>query len=727
MLVAVFVIEVPTQVSATVTEEWVVRYDGGYDTSDLARGTVVDSSGNVYVTGKHQDAGTGIDSYSTVAYDTNGNLLWSAKYNDPANNSDSAYDIALDEQSGNVYVTGSSRVGNYKSDMTTVAYDSNGNQLWVAKYQGIPGDYSLDHAKAITVDPSGNVIVAGRTYVSGDHNWDYIVLKYDINGILLWEAQYDGPLSYFDVPLDVTTDAEGNVYVTGCTDVLYFYGDDTPDPDPALATMKYDPSGNLLWLARYDDPVKDIHTIANKIAVDPSGNVYITGNSEGNGTDEDILTIAYDNKGSELWVARYNGPGNGMDQSYDLALGPSGNIYVVGASDQFFSGYDYIVIAYDAQGNRLWLSTYNGPDNLDDFGIAIDVDILGNIYVTGESHVSSSPCDCATIRYDSAGNEIWVQRYDGPQNDLDAGMAIGVDDQCNVYATLWSAGLGSKGPYNRMDYAIIKYSQDLSDQPPAAAAGSDQSVHVDDAVYFDGSGSFDFNGTIVNYDWDFGDGSPHGTGPTPTHIYTSPGTYTVTLTVTDADGMQGNDTCVITVEIPLTGLSLYEGWNLISLPTLQTESEVLSVLSSINGDYDTLQWFDAQDAMDPWKGYSIEKPPYMNDLENLDHTKGIWIHITAPGGTTLLLDGEKPTSTQHISLYPGWNMVGYPSQNDRTRTTALNNIAFGTDVDCVMTYNCESQSWEEIGKSDYLEVGKGYWVHSLVEKVWDIPNPVGPS
>ena len=722
LMMAVFLfIEVPTQVSATVTEEWVERYDGGVDTSYLAQAMVVDSSGNTYVTGLNWDPATG-DDYVTVAYDTNGNLLWSARYNDPAIGHDNPNDIAVDELSGNVYVTGRSLVGSYKSDIATVAYNSTGSQLWVAKYQGITGNYSIDNGRAITVDPSGNVIVVGETYVSGDHDWDYITLKYDSNGNQLWEAQYNGSAGYFDAPFDVTTDATGDIYVTGLCDSLYGQYAGAPDTDPAFATIKYDSFGTMLWVAIYDGPVKDIDMIPRGIVVDSSGNVYITGHSEGNGTDDDCVTIAYDNQGSELWAVRYNGPGNGIDEARGLALGPTGDIYVVGLSDQFFTGHDYILIAYDPQGNQLWVSTYNGPDNMDDGAFAIAVDILGNIYVTGFSQGSGTDWDFATVRYDSAGNKIWAQRYNGPVDDIDKGFFIGLDSQCNVYVSGWSVGLGTESPYNRMDYCTIKYGQDMSNEPPLAVAGPDQTVYVDDTVLFDGSDSIDFNGTIVSYEWDFDDGSPPGTGPTPTHTYTSTGTYTVTLTVTDGDGMQGNDTCIITV-LPLPfSLSLAEGWNLISLPRIQSESDIQSVLSSIDGEYDALQWYDAQDNSDPWKHFHIQKPSQMNKLKDLDHTMGIWIHISTVGGTTLLLDGEIPTSTQYITLYPGWNMVGYPSQNNRNRTSALNNIVFGTDVDMILSFNNGTQSWEEVGVSDLLEVGKGYWVHSLVEKVWDIPN-----
>ncbi len=111
----------------------------------------------------------------------------------------------------------------------------------------------------------------------------------------------------------------------------------------------------------------------------------------------------------------------------------------------------------------------------------------------------------------------------------------------------------------------------------------------------------------------------------------------------------------------------------------------------------------------------------MNDLEDIDHTMGFWIHITEPGGVLLQCSGTQPTENQSITLYPGWNLVGYPSLSNKTRTAALNNITFDTDVDSIWTYKAENQRWDEIDPSDYFEIGRGYWIHSKVTKTWEVP------
>ncbi|MEN8168112.1 MAG: PKD domain-containing protein [Pseudomonadota bacterium] len=88
----------------------------------------------------------------------------------------------------------------------------------------------------------------------------------------------------------------------------------------------------------------------------------------------------------------------------------------------------------------------------------------------------------------------------------------------------------------------------VSGTDPIADANGPYDGIVGIPVTFDGTGSSD-DGTIVAYDWDFGDGST-GSGPTPTHAYAAAGAYTLTLTVTDNDGNIAEDTATATIHEP---------------------------------------------------------------------------------------------------------------------------------------------------------------------------------
>jgi PKD repeat protein len=90
---------------------------------------------------------------------------------------------------------------------------------------------------------------------------------------------------------------------------------------------------------------------------------------------------------------------------------------------------------------------------------------------------------------------------------------------------------------------------------PIANAGPDQFMLVGETVSFNGGASTDPDGTIVAYDWNFGDGSAHGTGVTTTHLYAAAGTYNVVLTVTDNDGLTDTDTAVVNYMTSCDGIN----------------------------------------------------------------------------------------------------------------------------------------------------------------------------
>lgn len=172
---------------------------------------------------------------------------------------------------------------------------------------------------------------------------------------------------------------------------------------------------------------------------------------------------------------------------------------------------------------------------------------------------------------------------------------------------------------------------------------------------------------------------------------------------------------------PAGTIFLYEGWNLISIPNIQTDTDLHSVLSSISGMYDAVQWYNASDTSDTWKHYQISKPSQLNDLNDIDHTIGFWIHIIKPGGIYFQYPGSTPIISQKITLYTGWNLVGYPSLTSYNRTEGLNNLTFGTHVDSIWIYNAAMQKWKQIGPSDYFEVGNGYWIHAKTKCEWEVP------
>src|SRR5438876_8730738 len=111
-----------------------------------------------------------------------------------------------------------------------------------------------------------------------------------------------GPANCHDEAIAMAADSTGNVFVTGISAGANGYFD--------YATVKYSSVGEPLWTRRYNGP-GNLGEVARGIVVERSGNVFVTGGSDGIGGLEDYATIAYSNAGALLWTNRYNGPGNG--------------------------------------------------------------------------------------------------------------------------------------------------------------------------------------------------------------------------------------------------------------------------------------------------------------------------------------------------------------------------------------------------------------------------------
>lgn len=315
--------------------------------------------------------------------------------------------------------------------LLTDACYSQVSERWVQRINGPGNDY--DGVQACTIDNMGNIYVTGSYTVSGAY--DYCTIKYDASGNQLWIKTYNGPGNGYDPSNSIAVDNAGNVYVTG-----YSYGGGTMYD---FATIKYDAAGNELWVKRYHGG----NDYALSLAIDNAGNVYITGT---NGSD--YITIKYDGSGNEVWIRSFDG-GAGWDEARCVAVDNAGNVYVGGRS-QGIGGFDYATVKYDAAGTQLWVNRYNGPANGNDEIRKLAVDNSGNVYVTGQSQGIGTGIDFATVKYDAAGNQLWVKRYNGPANGEDMALGIKIDNTGNCCVTGYSKGSGGSADY---DYATIKY------------------------------------------------------------------------------------------------------------------------------------------------------------------------------------------------------------------------------------------------------------------------------
>jgi hypothetical protein len=379
-------------------------------------------------------------------------------YNGPGNGIDEATGITMDIY-GNVYVTGYSKGSNTDEDFATIKFNNNGDFLWVNRFDGT-GHYT-DRAVAIGVDMFGNVYVTGWAHMEPNDEIlcgtiDYVTIKYNSYGVEQWVKTYNGPSSSDDKPTSMVVDKVGNVYVTGSS---------KSSNQEDYLTIKYRTDGTREWVARYDGSSHSTD-VANSIAVDLNGNVFVTGNSYKSGSGKDYVTVKYNAQGQQQWAKSYNGPANSDDIAYGITTDINGACFVTGASRGSGSNYDYATLKYNLNGSQAWLKRYNGPGNNIDEAHAIIGDPYGFTYVTGFSMGSGSSYDYATLRFDPNGNQMWVKRYNGQANLIDKAWDIGLikrtcpgtnDYPCwnfEVYVTGQSQGNGTG-----YDFLTVKYDE----------------------------------------------------------------------------------------------------------------------------------------------------------------------------------------------------------------------------------------------------------------------------
>jgi len=339
----------------------------------------VDRLGNIYVTGW---SGGGLVNYCTIKYSPLGETLWVRWLSEgwPT-------DLEVDRNL-NVYVTGWEGGQNPGGDYCTVKYYPNGDTAWVRRYDG--GDARGDFANALAVDQQGDIYVTGRSHAVTNYD-DFCTVKYASDGQEVWVKRYNGPANFSDGANDLALDKYGNILVTGW---CYRNGEGYN-----YCTIKYSPLGDTLWVREYNGPPNS-NDEATCLAVDDSGNVYVSGWSYGIGTGKDYCTVKYTPTGQELWVRRYNGPpGDQWEEVKAISLDPQRNVYVTGFSYGLGTYSDYCTIKYSSAGTEEWVARHNGTADSFETASGLAVDGAGNVYVTGFVINTGSSFDYCTIKY----------------------------------------------------------------------------------------------------------------------------------------------------------------------------------------------------------------------------------------------------------------------------------------------------------------------------------------
>jgi Beta-propeller repeat len=417
ILIAGLVASVACTTHAQIQQAWVARYNNGITNgTNQAIKMTLDAGGNIYVTGFSQNTNANLG-YATIKYVPNGNQLWAARYDSTNSSLATPVGLVLDN-SNNVIVTGTA---------LTIKYDTNGNQLWTAPYAG----------SSLAVDNNGNVGVTG-------FGTSFNTVKLGPSGSNLWLQTFPSPCETV-LGQVVVSDTNGNFYVAGS----YPTSCENGIVDYELLLIKYSGNGSQMWTSTY----VAIGAFAQVAAVvlDGTGNIYGDVNFL---NVQPYTVLKWDLSGSLTWSSSLNQ--SAVSASHGLVIDRNSNVIFTGQIPYQFTGFfsfTYGTFKVNANGAAVWTNNYPQPPFGSSVASAIAVDSGNNCYVTGYSPGSNFLNDIVTIKYDPSGNQVWLQRYNGPDNGNAAGNAIAVDNNGNVYV----AGYDTTAA-GGTEMVLIKYS-----------------------------------------------------------------------------------------------------------------------------------------------------------------------------------------------------------------------------------------------------------------------------
>jgi|GEM_PF-1579931 len=355
--------------------------------------------------------------------------------------------------SGNVYVAVNqgATMAGASPDIVLIKYTPDGQRLWSATFDG-PSN-GTDSVRDLAVDAEGNVYLGGVSRRVVDDIGDFVTIKYSLDGLRLWTAFYNSPYNQRDEVIDLAVDPSGNVVVTGTSqEPSTLYGGTGTD----FATVKYSPKGEELWSARYDGPGNATDTVAG-LAIDASGNVAVTGTVYVNGTlSNDIATIVYRPDGTEAWNRPYSNA-NYRDAAREIAFDSQGNVVVLGITGGYEFGADILVAKYSPTGDIVFTRAFNPASQpmLDEVN-ALAIDAADNILLTGFTYPNSGLPDVLTAKFGPNGTPLWTRFYAGAYGGSDFGTDVKVDTDGNAFVLVNSPTSQTTG----VDVLLLKYAAD---------------------------------------------------------------------------------------------------------------------------------------------------------------------------------------------------------------------------------------------------------------------------
>lgn len=375
-----------TEVKAPVSSQKDVLWGQQMGTAeeDLTTAIAVDANGYHciagYTAGDLIEKNKGGKDIIVMSYSADGKRQWAVQTG--TESTDQANSVVFDS-AGNLYVTGLT-VGSFGKDsgigqIFVQKINREGKILWTKQYGGT--DRAMSNA--IAIDSKGNLFIGGsmngqmgKKAFGGS---DAFISKMDKDGRVIWTSQWGADSSEEVTGLDF--DPEGNIYVIGQTDGKL--GEEQIG-QMDIFLSKLSPDGKVLYSQQYGSTVADR---ATKILVDGDRNVYLTGWTNGDfvGTqvgNGDSIFLKVSNDGKILWKKQF---GTDLwDGIHSIVQSKNDPDSVIVGGCQNYSDCQAFLRKYDTNGNEIWIQ-----DLIPEFstcGREIGIDDKGFIYQTGGTH-----------------------------------------------------------------------------------------------------------------------------------------------------------------------------------------------------------------------------------------------------------------------------------------------------------------------------------------------------
>ena len=533
---------------------WIEQFGTAND--DNAKSIAVDADGNLIVAGYTYGE---FDGESTngwydafiAKYSSDGALIWVRQFGaiEGFDYTIAPNDYAMSVtvgSSGDIFVTGDTMLvfdGESSSggrDAFIAKYSSDGALTWIKQF----GTSGHEFTESVTVDDDGNLIVAGYTdgEFDGESNsglYDAFIAKYSSDGALTWIKQF-GTAGY-DYSRSVTSDADGNLFVTGSTSGEFAEESSSGGARDAFIS-KYSSDGTLIWVRQFGTAYTDY---GKSVTSDAGGNLFVTGSTPGE----------FDGESSSGWsdafIAKFKVDTNiapianaGDDKTVTIKpddgriiIGDLGTFIAVDGSASYDPDennpltYSWTLISKPAASS----TTFKCSSDI----CRIPIDVEGTyeleLIVTDSLGKASEPDTVViTAIYNTppiadAGDDQSITIV-GTAVDLNGSGSYDEDDGDYITSYLWeivtkpeNSSALIEDPYSVAttftadvygDYTIILYVRDVlgvygqdevvvsfNNVAPVADAGVNQSAVVGNTVLLDGSGSFDANGDSITYSW----------------------------------------------------------------------------------------------------------------------------------------------------------------------------------------------------------------------------------